>query len=80
MDIRTMGVVGAGAMGNGIAEIAAQAWYSVIMSDIEDNFVEGGLTNIAKFLTKSVDKGKITAQDKAVSMGWIKTTILSKLL
>lgn len=44
------------------------------MSDIEDKFVEGGLKNIDKFLAKSVDKGKITPQDKAVIMGRIKIT------
>ncbi len=50
MDFKTIGVVGAGQMGNGIAQVAAQAGYQVIMRDIEDRFVENGLKAIEKFL------------------------------
>ena len=55
---------GAGVMGNGIAQVAAMAGYNVIMRDIEDRFVEGGIKNIDKFLSKSVEKGKMTADAK----------------
>jgi 3-hydroxybutyryl-CoA dehydrogenase len=64
MDINKIGVVGAGTMGNGIAQIAAQTGYNVIMRDIEMNFVERGLQNIEKFLSKSVEKGKIDNEEK----------------
>src|SRR5512137_2883763 len=74
MEIKTIGVVGAGAMGNGIAQVAAMAGYNVIMRDIEDRFVEGGIKNIDKFLAKSVEKGKMTAEQKAGVMGKIKGT------
>jgi 3-hydroxybutyryl-CoA dehydrogenase len=74
MEIKTIGVVGAGAMGNGIAQVAAQAGYNVIMRDIEDRFVEGGIKNIDKFLSKSVEKGKMTADQKSGIMGKIKGT------
>jgi 3-hydroxybutyryl-CoA dehydrogenase len=74
MEIRTIGVVGAGTMGNGIAQVAAQAGYNVVMRDIEERFVQGGLKNIDRFLTKSVEKGKMTADDKAAVMGRIKGT------
>lgn len=74
MEIKTIGVVGAGTMGNGIAQVAAQSGYNVIMQDIEDKFVQGGLKNIDKFLAKSVEKGKMTAEAKAEIMGRIKTT------
>jgi 3-hydroxybutyryl-CoA dehydrogenase len=74
MEIKTIGVVGAGAMGNGIAQVAAQAGYNVIMRDIEDRFVEGGIKNIEKFLAKSVEKGKMTAEQKSGIMGKIKGT------
>jgi 3-hydroxybutyryl-CoA dehydrogenase len=74
MEIKTIGVVGAGAMGNGIAQVAAQAGYNVIMRDIEDRFVEGGIKNIDKFLAKSVEKGKMTAEQKSGIMGKIKGT------
>src|SRR5512136_1516367 len=74
MSIKTIGVVGAGTMGNGIAQVAAMAGYDVIMSDIEDKFVQNGLKNIDKFLAKSVEKGKMSADDKNAVMGRIKGT------
>jgi len=74
MDIKTVGVLGAGVMGNGIAQVAAMAGYNVIMRDIEDRFVEGGLKNIDKFLAKTVEKGKMTADQKSAIMGKIKGT------
>jgi len=51
-------------MGNGIAQVAAQAGYQVVMRDIEDRFVQNGLKAIEKFLTKSVEKGKIKEDEK----------------
>jgi 3-hydroxybutyryl-CoA dehydrogenase len=74
MEIKTIGVLGAGVMGNGIAQVAAQAGYNVILRDIEDRFVEGGIKNIDKFLGKTVEKGKMTADDKNAIMGRIKGT------
>jgi 3-hydroxybutyryl-CoA dehydrogenase len=74
MEIRTIGVVGAGTMGNGIAQLAAQIGCDVVMRDIEDAFVERGLKSIDKFLSKSVEKGKIQANDKDTIMGRIKGT------
>ncbi len=74
MGTKTIGVLGAGVMGNGIAQVAAQAGYNVVMRDIEDRFVEGGLRNIDKFLAKSVEKGKMTAEQKSGIMGRIKGT------
>jgi 3-hydroxybutyryl-CoA dehydrogenase len=74
MEIKTIGVVGAGAMGNGIAQVAAQAGFNVVMRDIEDRFVQGGLKSIEKFLAKSVEKGKMAADQKDAVMGRIKGT------
>jgi 3-hydroxybutyryl-CoA dehydrogenase len=74
MDIKVIGVLGAGSMGNGIAQVAAQAGYQVVMRDIEDRFVENGLKAIQKFLTKSVEKGKITEDQKKGALGKIKGT------
>jgi 3-hydroxybutyryl-CoA dehydrogenase len=74
MEIKTIGVVGAGTMGNGIAQVAAQSGYNVIMHDVEEKFVQNGLKSIDKFLAKSVEKGKMTAEAKAEVMGRIKTT------
>ncbi len=74
MDIKTIGVVGAGAMGSGIAQVAATAGYQVIMRDIEDRFVERGLSGIDKFLSRSVQKGKVTEDQKKEILGRIKGT------
>ena len=74
MDIKTVGVVGAGTMGNGIAQVAATAGYNVIMSDIEDRFVQSGIKNVDKFLAKSVEKGKMSGDEKSAIMGRIKGT------
>jgi len=80
MEIKKLGVVGAGTMGNGIALMAAQIGCDVIMRDIEDSFVERGIQNIDKFLTKSVEKGKIQAAEKVAIVGRIKgTTEMSDL-
>jgi len=62
MDIKTFGVVGAGQMGNGIAQVAAMSGLEVIMSDIAAEFVERGLETIRKNLQRGVEKGKMTAE------------------
>jgi len=74
MDIKTIGVLGAGSMGSGIAQVAAQSGYNVVVRDIEDKFVDRALKGIDKFLSKSVEKGKITADDKNATLGRIKGT------
>lgn len=80
MEIKKIGVVGAGTMGNGIAQVASQVGYEVIMRDIEASFVERGMKNIDKFLSKSVEKGKLEASDKEAILARIDgTTDLSAL-
>jgi 3-hydroxybutyryl-CoA dehydrogenase len=74
MEIKTIGVVGAGTMGNGIAQVAAAAGFNIIMSDIEERFVQNGLKSIDKFLAKSVEKGKMSADEKNAITGRIKGT------
>lgn len=74
MDIKTVGVVGAGTMGNGIAQAAAQIGCDVIMRDIKDDFVERGLKNIDRFLSRSVEKGKMDAAQKDAILRRIKGT------
>lgn len=72
MDIKTIGVVGAGQMGNGIAQVAAYSGLRVVMSDIADSFVQKGLGTISKNLDRMVEKGKIPSQKKDEVMGRIK--------
>ena len=75
MDITTFGVIGAGQMGNGIAQVAAQSGLNVIMHDIKQEFVDKGLATITKNLSRSVDKGKLTEADKDAVVSRIKTTV-----
>jgi 3-hydroxybutyryl-CoA dehydrogenase len=78
MEIKTIGVVGAGQMGNGIAQVAAHSGFRVVMSDIADAFVQKGIGAISKNLGKLVEKGKIPPQKKEEVMGRIKGTIQLK--
>lgn len=75
MEIKTIGVVGAGQMGNGIAHVAAMSGLDVIMSDIETEIVQRGLAIITKNLDRSVAKERISSQDRDTILGRIKTTI-----
>ena len=80
MEIKKIGVIGAGAMGNGIAQMAAQIGCEVILRDIKEEFVERGMKNIDRFLSKSVEKGKIEAAQKDAILGRIQgTTEMSDL-
>jgi 3-hydroxybutyryl-CoA dehydrogenase len=74
MEIKKIGVIGAGTMGNGIAQVAAQIGCEVVMRDIEDKFVERGMNSIDRFLSKSVEKGKLDAKEKDAILGRIKGT------
>jgi 3-hydroxyacyl-CoA dehydrogenase len=74
MEVKTFGVVGAGQMGNGIAQVAATGGLAVIMHDIKQEFVDRGLATIAKNLQRNVDKGKLAAADQDAILGRIKTT------
>jgi len=70
--IKTFGVIGAGQMGNGIAQVAAAAGLDVIMNDIKAEFVENGMAVVTKNLNRSVDKGKLSAGDKDAVLARIK--------
>ncbi|MEJ2040409.1 MAG: 3-hydroxybutyryl-CoA dehydrogenase [Desulfosarcinaceae bacterium] len=74
MEVKTFGVIGAGQMGNGIAQVAATAGLNVIMNDISEEFVQRGFKAIDKFLTKSVEKGKMDAAARDAILGRIKTS------
>jgi 3-hydroxybutyryl-CoA dehydrogenase len=64
MDIRKIIVVGAGQMGSGIAQVAAQSGLEVILNDIKEEFVSRGLATITKNLTRDVEKGRKTEEEK----------------
>jgi len=65
MEIKTVGVVGCGLMGSGIAQICAEAGYSVIVREVNDALLKKGLAKIESFLAKGVEKGKLTPERKA---------------
>jgi 3-hydroxybutyryl-CoA dehydrogenase len=75
MQINTIGVVGAGQMGNGIAQVAAMSGLSVIMSDLNEELVQLGLNHITKILAKRVEKGKMSPEEKEAVLGRIRTTV-----
>ncbi len=74
MEIKTIGVVGAGTMGSGIAQTAAEAGYKVIMRDIEETFVERGIAAIDKNLKRAVEKGKRKPEEAEAVAGRIRGT------
>jgi len=69
-----IGVVGAGTMGNGIAQVAARAGYSVVLHDVNEEFLSRGMTTVDKSLQRDVDKERLDAQSKQSIIGRIKTT------
>jgi len=75
MTVKTFGVVGAGQMGNGIAQVAAAGGLDVIMNDINTEFVERGLQAITRNLNRAVEKEKMTAADKDALLNRIKTSV-----
>jgi 3-hydroxybutyryl-CoA dehydrogenase len=78
--IKTVGVLGAGTMGNGIAHVFARSGYRVILRDVEQRFLDRGLETIAKNLDREVKKGKLAEADKPAVMRRIEpTTEASKL-
>jgi 3-hydroxybutyryl-CoA dehydrogenase len=68
MDIKSVGVIGAGTMGNGIAHVFARGGYSVVLCDVEQRFLERGLATITKNLDREVAKNKISAEDKTSAL------------
>jgi 3-hydroxybutyryl-CoA dehydrogenase len=69
-----IGVVGAGTMGNGIAQVAARAGYNVVMRDVKNEFLEAGLTTINKSLQRDVDKERLSLDEKGAIVDRISTT------
>src|SRR2546426_9598987 len=80
MEIKRIGVVGAGTMGNGIAHVFARSGYSVVLCDVGQRFLDRGLETITKNLDREVAKSKITADDKAATLKRITAAIERKKL
>jgi len=70
----TFGVVGAGTMGNGIAQVAARAGFDVVMRDVAEELLARGLSAVGKSLQRDVDKERLTKDEKEKTVGRIRTT------
>ncbi len=75
MTIKSVGIVGAGQMGNGIAHVFALAGYDVLLSDISQESLDKAMSLIDRNLERQVSREKISAPDKAAAMGRIRTTL-----
>jgi len=74
MEIKKVGVIGCGVMGSGIVQVCAQSGYEVVATEINEDLLKRGLDLIDSFLSKSVAKEKITAQEKDATLARIKGT------
>jgi len=73
--IRTVGVVGVGIMGSGIAQVVAQGGYAVIVREAEPRLLDKGRATIDRGLQRAIEKGRMTAEDKATILGRIRWTV-----
>ncbi len=72
MEIKKVGVVGCGLMGSGITQVCAQSGYQVVVSEINDELLNKGIASISSFLTKGVERGKVSQQEKDSTLACIK--------
>ena len=72
---KTIGVIGAGTMGNGIAQVAARAGFDVVMRDVSDDFLKRGLATVDRSLQRDVDKARLTGDDKQQIVARLRTTV-----
>jgi 3-hydroxybutyryl-CoA dehydrogenase len=75
MEIKSIGIVGAGQMGNGIAHVCALAGYDVILTDISQEALDRAVAQVEKNLGRQVGRGKVSEADKDAAMGRIRTTM-----
>jgi len=69
MEIKTVGVLGCGLMGAGIAQVSAAAGYKTIVREVEDGFLKKGIGRIEKFLAGAVEKGKVSVEERDKTLG-----------
>jgi len=78
MEIKKIGVVGCGAMGSGVAQVCAQSGYQVVVSEISEELLKKGLAFIDKGLSKAVERGKLSQEDKDATLSRLKGTTTTK--
>ena len=74
MNIKTIGIIGAGTMGSGISQVMALSGFDVIIMDVKDEFIQKGMGNIKRGLDKMLEKGKITPKSKEETIARVRTT------
>ena len=74
MDVKTIGIVGAGQMGAGIAQVAAQAGFDVVMHDLSDDFLRHGIESIGRNLDRMIQRGRFKPEDRERVLTRIRTT------
>jgi 3-hydroxybutyryl-CoA dehydrogenase len=74
MEIKKVGVVGCGLMGSGIVEVCAKAGYEVVVSEINDEFLQKGMDRLSKSLSRAVSKGKTTQEEMNAALARVKGT------
>src|SRR6185437_8696552 len=75
MEIRKVGVIGAGTMGNGIAHVFARSGYDVVLCEVAQQFLDRGMAAIRKNLQREVEKNKITAQESDAAVSRIRGSL-----
>lgn len=75
MTIQTVGIVGAGTMGNGIAHVCAKAGFNVVLVEVEQRFLDRGMATITKNLAREVEKGKLAASERDATLARIQGTL-----
>jgi 3-hydroxybutyryl-CoA dehydrogenase len=79
-DVRRVGVIGAGTMGNGIAHVFARSGMTVVLAEVEQRFLDRGLETIRKNLDREAAKGKLTAEEAAAAVARVEGVLDRKLL
>src|SRR5215831_17868489 len=80
MEIKTIGVIGAGTMGNGIAHVFATHGYQVVLCDVQQQFLDRALATIGKNTEREVAKQKLTAEQREAALKRIQTSTAREAL
>jgi len=80
MKIESIGIIGAGTMGNGIAHVCAKNGYKVVLVEVEQRFLDRGLATIQKNMAREVDKAKLTAAERDAALARITPTLSKEAL
>ena len=80
MTIESIAVIGAGQMGNGIAQVAALSGYNVVMIDVKDDFIQRGMDTINFSLSKLASKEKITQEEADLALAVLKPQPICRVL